>query len=107
MREVKIAKVIDHTECVIVCGGWSISFLCELPLDQDLVWEHFHGNAVDHRPRPRPPNFETLRRLKPLSREERHAAKKRAFGVLEKKRSAAREKARVAKRRQIEEPTLF
>ena len=110
MREVKVARVIDHTECIIVCGGWSIAFVWLAPLGEKIPWQKFHGNAIDDRPSPQPPITDPLRPFKPLSRQEWHAARRLAIGVLNGKRESALKTARKAgeaERRRIEEPKFL
>lgn len=72
-----------------------------------MRWEEFHGSISDERPLPKPPNFEPPRRLKPLTKQERWAARKRAFGIVQQMRYKARIKAQEAARKKDEEPTLF
>lgn len=101
--EVKVAVVPDHQECVVWCSGRKISFVCTLPLVQEMQWKDLHGTTVDDRPSPQPPNLYPLRPLPALTKGEWQAAKQRAFGVLQK----AREKALEEMERTVNEPTFL
>lgn len=101
--EMRVALVPDYQECVLWCGGRKLSFVCTLPLDQEMQWNDVHGNTVDDRLTPELPNLEVLRPLRTLSKEQWQAAKKRAFGVLQKARGDALKKIEDAQR----EPTFL
>lgn len=107
MAEIKVVTTIPPNECVLTCKGWTISFVWDRPIEEPMHWEEFHGSVSDLRPGPCPPNFEPLRPLKPLTREERWAARKRAFGIIQQMRYKARAKAREEVRRAAEEPKML
>lgn len=110
MSTVRVARVIPPNECVIYCKGWSIAFVCDQALGEDITWEQFHGNAFDDRMSPIPPNLEPLKPLKELTRSDRWQAKKIAFGILKGSRERARKqnaKAKAKAQRAYEEPLLL
>ena len=102
-HEVKIILVPDYQECIVWCGGRKISFTCTLPLDREMQWGDLRGDTLDDRPSPQPPSLEPLRPLRQLGKGEWRAAKKRAFGVLQKARGEAMEKLEQAEK----EPTFI
>ncbi|MEK7601647.1 MAG: hypothetical protein AAB480_03910 [Patescibacteria group bacterium] len=106
----KVARVIPPNECVISCKGWSIAFVWDYPLEDALLWEKFHGNAIDDRPMPQPPNLDPLRPLKELTRWDRIEAKKLAFGTIKGNRARALKRAvkeATKTQRALEEPTFL
>ena len=106
----KVARVIPPNECVIFCKGWSIAFGWDYPLETEMLWEKLHGNAIDDRPTPQPPNLDPLRPLKELTRWDRIAAKKLAFGTIKGNRERAlkqAEKDAAKAQRALEEPLLL
>ena len=107
MSEIKVVRVVKPNECIIYCRGWTISFIWDRPLGEEMMWEEFHGVATDDRPLPKPPNFQGLRSLRPLTEHDRWAAKKRAFGIIQKNRRKALEKAREEARQALEEPVFL
>ncbi len=82
-------------ECVLVYGRRKLSFTCDVPLDQPLMWESIQGKVVDERLLPEfPQRLERMRPLRAPTPAQMQAAKARAFALLKKKREEALQKNR-------------
>lgn len=108
--DIKIALVPDHQECVVWCAGRKISFVCTLPLAQEMQWDDLHGTTIDDRLTRHGSNLQPLRPLRQFRKGEWATAKKQAFGVLSAQRAKAVENLEKTLRkaaRKLKEPLLF
>lgn len=101
-----VVLVPDHTECVVLCpSGWTISFVCTLPLTEKMRWADVRGSKSDQRLSP-DPRYGTLRPLPPLAKGEWQQAKRKAFSALMSKRADALRKV-LKEKRLAEEPKFL